>query len=380
MNVNFMCLGIEPTPDMIASEALITDRFTAAFGGTYQFSHYGSERDFMQAMADSVEVDDVIVTAVDEPLFPAFKRYMGGAFSLKMKKNKTLAKYFKNSGLSEEAMEAQCTIPSDGVVLLTKDYVNSAYAIKANRQILLVLPLDQVRLPFLLDDSVFPYLRDHLDVSLFVSNPLSGVENKLSEKTDVSAAIPAQQPVETLPISEAFVTSVVAKLKKNNYTVALANTRTLDFMKNIAAVVDMEDQIMMSPLDIPRGTLSAENYAIKAAKVTHDKAQVSLGATLSKVYTRTLEDGTKEYSIYTCIADSKTANEAKVIAEPGDTPPVLVYRAIEVLFRMIDAWADTGDTAIPAEAANTEEVSPSVLDDTVAAASDKKARAKIVLN
>ena len=379
MIVNFMCLGVEPTQEMQEAEALITGRFTNAFGGDYSFSHYGSEHDFMQAMSDAVEEADVIVSAVDAALFPAFKRYISGAFSMKLKKNKTLVKQFKNSGLNEATVEDQCIMPSDGVLLLTQDAINSGFAVKANRQILLVLPLDKERLPFLLDDSAFPYLRDHLDVSLFISNPLSGVEEKLPEKTAAPVAA-AQQPTETLPISEAFVASVVAKLKKNGYTVAIANTKTVDFLRNVAAVVDMENEIMLSPLEVEKGNLSSENYAIKVAKVTHDKARVSLGATISKVYAKTLADGTKEYYIYACIADSKTANEAKVVAEPGDTPPVLVYRAIEVLFRMINAWADTGDTAIPAEAANTEEVSPSVLDDTVAAASDKKARAKIVLN
>lgn len=381
MNLNFMCLGVEPTQDMQRAETIITGRFTDAFGGNYQFSHYGSERDFMNAMADSVEVDDVIVATVNGVLFPAFKRYISGAFSLKLKHNKTITKLLNGLDLPKETLEEQSAIPSEGIVMLSEDGINCGFAIKANRQILLVLPLDPERLPFLLDDGVFPYLRDHLDVSLFISNPLDGVgEAALPAKKAKEKAEPVSQPVATLPISETFVRSVIAKLERNGQTVAVANTKTVDFLKNVAAVVNMQDQVLLSPLEISRGELSSENYAIKMAKVTHDKTGASLGAVISKAYSKTMEDGTKQYYIYACIADSKTANEARVVAEPTDTPTDLVYRSIEVLFRMINAWADTGDTAIPGTKEETEEVSPAALDETVDAATTRRERSKIVLS
>jgi hypothetical protein len=54
----------------------------------------------------------------------------------------------------------------------------------------------------------------------------------------------------------------------------------------------------------------------------------------------------QQYFMYVCIADKENANVAKLTAEADETPPQLIYRAVEELFRMIDTWAQTG-YAIP---------------------------------
>ena len=100
--------------------------------------------------------------------------------------------------------------------------------------------------------------------------------------------------------------------------------------------------VFLSPYTFAKNDMKADEYAVKLAKGAFDTSEASLGASLTKVYAKTNEDGTKSYYMYASISDGKTANQAKIRAKPGDTPPQLIYKSIEVLFRMMDLWSGTG--------------------------------------
>lgn len=352
MKLSLMNLGVDVTPDMQLAEDIILERCNWNFGDPAAFRHYGSEKDFVAAVSREVETADVIFVTVEPRLFPAFKKYLSSMFDMKIKVNKSLQRQITKvyPHMNEEVLEGQCIMPVSADVILSKSTANSGFALKANHQILIALPLDPEEMPFLLDDGVFPYLRNKMDAAVFASNPLEGVisARNAAKAEQAQAQAPAKPAApETIPINSAFVQSVVQKLRAENKTVVMANTKTVDFMKNVAAATDLRDTILLSPVYFEKGTLNTELYAVKLAKETYEKSHGSLGACVTKVFAKTMEDGTKQYYIFACISDGATANTARVVADPGDTPPTIIYRAIEVLFRMINSYLDHHTTAMP---------------------------------
>ncbi len=144
------------------------------------------------------------------------------------------------------------------------------------------------------------------------------------------------------PYDVDYLNEVIAGLRDKGLTVAVATTKTVDFLKSISETVNMDRVIFLSPYTFAKNDMKADEYAVKLAKGAFDTSEASLGASLTKVYAKTNEDGTKSYYMYASISDGKTANQAKIRAKPGDTPPQLIYKSIEVLFRMMDLWSGTG--------------------------------------
>ncbi len=356
MKLSLLNLGVELTQEMTAAQNIIVAAFKRSLGSPEEvksFQNYDTEAKFMDALGEALDYSDVVVLTVDPDLFPAFKKYLAAAFNLKMRVSKPLNKLLQQTfpDMLPDVMTELATLPSDADALLSEDAISSGFAVKSNKQIMVVLPLDDTRMNFLMQDSVLPYLRDHMNISVFLENQqeeqkkVSPIFKKKEEPEELAEETPVISPLTSgLPINEGFVTNVVNKLKIAGKTVAIANTKTVDFLKNVAAVVDMQDVVLLSPHTLEKGALSAEDYAIQLAKTTFDKTESNLGVVLSKVYAKSNDEGKKNYHVYVCISDGKTANEAKVPAFEGDTPLQLVYRSIEVLFQMIEAWLDEGKT------------------------------------
>ena len=347
MKLNFLNLGIELTADMRTAQERILDAFQKALGDVCQipdFVGYATEASFMDGFRASLDNSDVVVATVDPELFSLFKKFMGDALGLKMRSNRSLQKHLQKAcpDLPPEAIPEQAELPAEADALLSEDGLNSGFAIKANRQILVALPLDPTRMDYLMQDSVLPYLQDHMDAKLFFTG--AGAQEKEVAPIKDEPKTAASQPQRIL-INEPFVAQVVAKLYAAGQQVSVADTKTVDFLKNVAAIINMQDVVLLSQYTQEKAEgEAAEDYIVRLARQTQEHSGTPLGAVISKVYAKTLEDGTKDYYLYVSISDGDTANEAKVTALPGDTPPELIYRAIEVLFHMINTWLDSGST------------------------------------
>lgn len=367
MNLSLLNLGVELTSDMRSAQ----EKIIAAFGkalddqqGVSDFIGYATEADFLEGLNTALDGSDVVVLTVDAELFLLFKAFLANAFHLKLKSNKNVQKALQltSPDMTPDMAATLAELPADADALLSEDGYSSGFAFKTKRQIMVALPLDNARMDYLMQDSVLPYLRDHLNISAFIGGVTPTEKKPILPmfRERQAAAVPsakAEQLNAALPMNEPFVESVVKKLRANGTQVAIADTKTIDFVKNVAAVVPMQDVILLSPAVLEKGDFSAEDYCIHLAKATYDNADADLGAVLSKVYAKENEDGTKTYCVYTCVSDGKAANEAKVVAAPDDTPPELMYKAIEVLFRLIGNWQDANaKTAV--EEPNSESQAP----------------------
>ena len=355
MDIKLMCLGNEVSPAMATAQKAIENDFKAVFDGEFKFTNYGSEKEFIQALSGAIETEDVLVLACQPELYTAFKSFVANAFTFKARPVKAIQRLIQESAptVSSETVLNHSLIPVDADAILSQDGLYSGYAVNADDQILIVLPLDPSRIDFILEDGLFPYLRDTLDIGEFVDDPLKGITGEAdgvavgaaaAARAEEAAAVEEKpaEPVKKSPYDVDYLNEVIAGLRDKGLTVAVATTKTVDFLKSISETVNMDRVIFLSPYTFAKNDMKADEYAVKLAKGAFDTSEASLGASLTKVYAKTNEDGTKSYYMYASISDGKTANQAKIRAKPGDTPPQLIYKSIEVLFRMMDLWSGTG--------------------------------------
>ncbi len=428
MNFNFMCLGVDLTPDMQKAQDIILKDFSQAYVGDFKFVNYGSEKDFMEGLNKAVEHDDIIVLTVQAGLYMAFKDFIARQFKFKVKPQKTIQRLIVGTypELEKENVQRQADMPTKADVIISEDGLYSGYAIRTDTQIMFVLPLDPTRLDFLLEDGVFPYLRDNLDVSSVQDgDALEGVQplgkkkkskkvkkakkrawNGIPQRNDADAkkaekaaeqeeAKLAKEPTESLDVAairaaeaenagaetaastdssdveaekigsfgedlgaeynKDYIQGVVDTLRLHNTTVALADTRTVDFIKRMANDgVNYDGVISFSNYSFERRKKDAAQYVAKLSKGAFEKTDAVLGAAMTKVYSQVGEDGTRSYDIYVSISDGKTAEEAKVTGEKGETPPHLIYRAVEVLFHMMALWDEKANPEETESAADVE--------------------------
>lgn len=352
MDIKLMCLGNEVSPSMATAQKAIENDFTTVFDGEFKFTNYGSEKEFIRALTGAIETEDLLVLACQPELYTAFKSFIANAFTFKARPVKAIQKLISENApaVSSETAMNHALIPVDADAILSQDGLYSGYAVNADDQILVVLPLDPSRIDFILEDGLFPYLRDTLDTSEFVDDPLKGISGsavgsaaatRAEAATDAApeAAAPAKKKG---PYDPDYLTEVISGLRAKGLTVAVATTKTVDFLKSVSETVNMDQVVYLSPYTFDKNDMKADEYAVKLAKGSFDTSGANLGASLTKVYAKTNEDGTKSYYMYASISDGKTANQAKIRAKAGDTPPQLIYKSIEVLFRMIDLWSNTG--------------------------------------
>lgn len=348
MDIKLLNLGNEISVDMAKAQKAIENDFQAVFEGNFKFTNYGSEKEFIQALSGAIESEDLLVLTCQPELYVAFKSFVASAFSFKARPVKAVQRLISEAApaVSSETALNHSLVPVDGTALLSQDGLYSGYAVNADDQILVVLPLDASRIDYLLEDGLFPYLRDTLDIGEFTDDPLKGVAGNTAVGAAAAAraetAEPEEAPVKKGPYDADYLTEVITGLRNKGLTVAVATTKTVDFLKSISESVNMDRVIFLSPYSFAKNDMKADEYAVKLAKGAFDTSEASLGASLTKVYAKANEDGSRSYYMYASISDGKTANQAKVTAKPGDTPPQLIYKAIEVLFRMMDLWSKTG--------------------------------------
>lgn len=347
MDIKLMCLGNEVSSSMATAQKSIENDFQSVFDGEFRFSNYGSEKEFIRALSGAIETEDVLVLACQPELYTAFKSFVANAFSFKARPVKAIQQLIRENApsVSGETTLNHSLIPVEANALLSQDGLYSGYAVDADDQILVVLPLDPSRIDFILEDGLFPYLRDTLDIGEFVDDPLRGIGSENGGVAVGTAAAHAEAKAEAEkkgPFDAEYLNSVISGLRDKGLTVAVATTKTVDFLKSISETVNMDQVIYLSPYTFAKEDMKADEYGVKLAKGAVDTSEASLGASLTKVYAKTDKDGRKSYYMYASISDGKTANQAKVRAKPGDTPPQLIYKAIEVLFRMMELWSNTG--------------------------------------
>lgn len=326
------------SPSIRESQLAIETAFKSILDEDFSFTNFSNEKNFLSELSSAVADSKIVVLCAEPGIYKAFKTFIANAFGLKMKTNKTITKAIISAHpeFDDEFISEHATIPAGASPLLSEDGLYSGFGIKAKKQLLIVLPLDDKRIDFIINAGLYPFVRANMDMSVFNnSDPLKDVKAPVFAET---------KPSSTSSMYDVqVIKDAVKKLSSRGLTVAVANTKTVDFLGNISTTaVDLSDTVFISDYTCEKGDMSAREYAINLANGALLNSSDSVGAAITKVFSVQNEDGTPQYFMYVCIADKENANVAKLIAEPGDTPPMLIYKAVEELFKMLSLWSDTG--------------------------------------
>ena len=340
MILSLLSLGVEQTIQIKEAQNAIERAFKNVLDADYSFRNFGTEKSFLEELSKSVASDNIIVVGAEPKLYTAFKSFVCKSFQLKLKPNKTLIKMITEAHpeLTEDVVNEQSLIPPNSVPLISQDGIYSGFGVKAKKQLLIVLPLDDKRIDYIINRGLYSYVRANMDMSVLSSDPLKNVETQ--PKSVLKRNNNSTEPLYNIQV----VKDTLAKLSEKGLTVAVANTKMVDFLGKISTTqVDLSKTFFVSSYNCEKGNMSAREYVIDLAKGALKSSVNSVGAAITKVFSVTNEmTGEPQFFMYICIADQETANVAKFVAEPGETPPQLIYKAIEELFKMLDLWSETG--------------------------------------
>ena len=144
---------------------------------------------------------------------------------------------------------------------------------------LIVLPLDDKRIDYIINAGLYPFVRANMDMSVFnESDPLKDVSKpdfiERSKKSKTSSMYDVQ-----------IIKETVKKLSSKGLTVAVANTKTVDFLGNISTTsVDLSKVVFISDYTCEKGDMSAREYAIHLANGALLNSSNSVGAAITKVF------------------------------------------------------------------------------------------------
>ncbi len=355
MKLSLFSLGSEETLAIKESQVAIENAFHQILDEPYKFTNFTNEKLFLTELSTAVARDSMIVAAAEPQYFKAFKNFICNAFQLKCKPSKTITGLiqFVHPEATDDFIEEQANIPTGATPLVTQDGLYSGFGIKAKNQLLIVLPLDDKRIDYIINNSLMQFVRENMDMSILTADPLTGMEVEDSPLAKQNVRRNGEL------YDSQLIASTVKKFADRGLTVALANTKTVDFIGNISTTaIDLSGIFFVSGYSVEKGEMSAREFAINLAKGALINSKNSIGATITKVFSVPDENGKQQFFMYACIADKENANVAKLTAEDDETPPQLIYRAVEELFRMLNVWADTG-YAIPQES-NVVVVRPTI--------------------
>lgn len=339
MVLSLFSMVAEISPSARESQQAIETAFKTILDEEFSFKNFSNEKMFLSALSEAVAESKIVVLCAEPGIYKAFGTFVANAFNLKMRANKTISKAIISSHpeLDDDTVSVHATIPVGAFPLVSEDGLYSGYGIKAKKQLLIVLPLDDKRIDYIINAGLYPFVRANMDFSVLnTADPLKDVKAPRLTKTAKSSGNSSMYDVQV--IKEA-----VKKLSSKGLSVAVANTKTVDFLGNIStSAVDLSEIVFISDYTCEKGDMSAREYAINLANGALINSSNSVGAAITKVFSIQNEDGTTQYFMYVCIADKENANVAKLIAEPDDTPPMLIYKAVEELFKMLSLWSDTG--------------------------------------
>ncbi len=150
----------------VAHEA-ISSKIKETTGVDESFLFCQTQKEMFKGIKEGIEKANVILVAVDVSKYISTKAALFRALGLKCKLNAEILKLINSdmcmATLNENQVNAHAAIPVGGEAFITKDGLFSGFGIKAGKQKLIVVPIDERRIGTVLEND-------------FVSFLMSGVE------------------------------------------------------------------------------------------------------------------------------------------------------------------------------------------------------------
>ncbi|MBQ8767849.1 MAG: hypothetical protein IJZ16_13720 [Clostridia bacterium] len=271
------------------------------------FLEFTDIREMFVALQDALANDELVITAVDVRNYLKFKNALIQAFGTDVVYNPTVLNKIESTDLNDKKKKGFSIFPEPATVFVSEDGLYSGMVMENGSQYLVLLPIDNDRIDYILRNGLVPYLSERI-----------ATENSF------------EVPVTQSPVAEKVAVAVNTILESNSL-VAVNGTRNAEVLKSCGDSVEgFNKAFVFTPYVEDKGNINPTEYTAQLARASLDLSSANIGACISDIYEA------NELK-YICIAVSKddTAIVRKLYIGENETENELVESAALELIELV---------------------------------------------
>lgn len=309
MKVRLLSLNIDKSVSFSRFQARIISSIKPYAATDSSFENAENMRDFFGLLQDSLENDELIVTAVDIKHYAMLKNAFIQAFETDVIYDPSVLNMLESNDEMDDKIRKQFSMfPEPATVFLSKDGLYSGFGVENGEQFILFLPIDNERISHILRNGAIPFLADNIKTS----------ENNYS----VTAV---------KRVGDAKVSKAVERLLESGSVAAINGTSNAEILKSCGDNIDrFDDVFIFTPHVEDKGDVNATEYAAQLAKVSLDLSAANIGASISDIY----DSGEARY-ICIAVANNESAVVRKLYMSDGETEYSFIESAAIELIELI---------------------------------------------
>lgn len=266
-------------------------------------------REFFRRLSEIFDEESLIILAADTELFTDTKRMICSALFLNC----------MSSDINSD------DFISEGAILLpTSDGTFSGFALKNDKNCVILLPLDDERTQQCLGDHFFSFMSET------IGETKTGSENSDNDLNFTMALISEK------------AADVCNILSDKRLTAALSLSNAGD---KLCRVLPDMPQLRFISSSRQRGNTSPKNYAAVLAREAAEHTGTNIGASITNVF-KVQHEGETQIFVYIAVADNTGAKVRKIYAQPGETALILTACALDAVLKMIQEQASAYEGTI----------------------------------
>lgn len=301
MNIYLLCLRKEQSRGLQAENAIFNAAYNFGLKKENCESFYNI-RAFFRRLTEIFDENSLIILSADTEMFADTKHMLCSSFFLNCPLSDTL------SGTNTDN-----SIPEEATLLPTSDGVFSGFAMKKDKNSVILLPLDDERTPQCLGDAFIHFMSE-----------TTGINSCKPENSDndmnFTMALISEKAADTCDI-----------LAEKGLTSALSLSSAGD---KLCRVLPDMPQISFFSSSLQRKNASPKNYAAVLAREAAEHTGTNIGASITNVF-KVHNNGETQFFVYIAVADSNGAKVKKVYAQPGESTLTLIVCALDTVLEMI---------------------------------------------
>lgn len=284
---------------------------------TVYFESFSDPKEMFTDISECIDNTDVILLGVETKVYLKFKPILIKAFNFTPAYSDDISKAIGDLISDEKTLKAHSLVPNESTELISKDGLYSGFYIKDGDQYIIVFPLDDTVVPYILEKSGLPFFNVPEDKG-----------ESLQQIMDTSAASAKAQ-------------QLVDKIKENNIRISIPSTPAARLLKeDIRACEGYGEYIFFTPFVNDAGIEDPKQYSAQLAKGAMELRSTELGATVSNIFREKNGDTVVSYYAFISVATADKIVVKKLFADSGESIDNLIVEATNELYSMINKYVD----------------------------------------
>lgn len=406
MQIKLISFSESKMVSLNAAHAIIVKKIKEKTGVEEEFLYCNTQAEMFAGVKEGVEKSDIIVLAVDVSKFISTKAALFRALGFKCKLDSEISELINSdtciATLNENQIKAHAAIPVGGEAFVTFDGLFSGIGMKAGKQKLVFVPIDEKRIENIIVNGMVDFIADGFvkDEDVFTAEeaeeiPQEEAEERIIEETAVveveeEKPVPQQEYVDiysTGPLAEkapdsmedvsssykepvvpikAKEESFLDKIDSRGVRISFVRQTENIVYTNVLGTIVSSDVVDFVDLPLDRSLTDdsqiKENVASNARKAMKQSA-TAYAVAMSEI----LYDENGVGYIYATLADSQKSSVYKIFAAEDETDKELYKTGLESILEKIEELSRSVNSGavvnVPEEKSDkmSRKISPSTL-------------------